>query len=129
MSIDLPYERGDLSKYEAGAGKLDSQHLIVVLHIHGTIEGQDKEGVLQFLESVNAILAGGSAWLIKTALTPKQIVEAIRHHLMADEYMCVFNVCDEINWAGPRHVRKFFEASGVRVRHLEEIPPPVDPAA
>ena len=120
--MDLPYHPEDFSKYEAGAGKLSSQYLIVALHIHGTVEAEDKQGVFQFLESVDAVLAGDAAWLVKTTMNPKQVVEAIRHHLMSDEYVCVFAVCNELSWAGPRHIRKFFEASGVHIQRSEEIP-------
>ena len=127
MGIELPIEPGDYSKYESGAGTLNARYLIVCLNIHGPVDGEDKEGVAQFLTSSDAVLAGKSDWLIKTTMTPAQVVEAIRHHLTSDEHVCVFTVCDQLEWAGPRHVRRFFEAAGVRIQRREEIPPPVDP--
>jgi len=125
--MNLPSEPGDFSKYEAGAGSLSVQCLMVALHIHEDIDTPGKAPVYQFLESAGAAMAGDRSWLIRTNLKPRQVVDAIRHHLTSDEYVCVFTICSEVHWAGPRHVRRFFEASGVRTHHVEEIPPPVDP--
>jgi hypothetical protein len=124
--MDIPHETGD-HKYERGSAEVTGNVFILLFVTHGEVDDTEHGPILAILEELNAISVGTWAFMVRTELSAASLVEMFRKFFIGQEYVYALSVCGELEWAGPRFVRKFFDACGIRIQHSEEIPNPVDP--
>ena len=65
------------------------------------------QGISRFLTSQNTAFAraGDNAFLLSTPLTPEEVVDSIRPHLVRGEFVCAFTVTPPAHYVVPHFIQ------------------------
>ena len=126
----MAVETGDTSgdwKYKSCSAQLSGKYLSVTMKLGGNILSERNENLKAQLDRIEAVMIGDKSWVVRTELSPKQIVESIRRHLQGDDEVNAFTLSGDLAWAGPVSLCELFQQIGIAAVRCDDVPNPVDP--
>lgn len=114
--------------YMSCEARLTAKYLSITMGLSGSLDDEKNSSLKRVLADFKAIMIGDKSWIVKTDLSPSDVVNLIRRHLQGNDYVHVFTVSGALAWAGPFFACELFEQIGIVPDRCVEGPNPVDPS-